>query len=294
MLSGSAPSRKADFSDNIEKVTERKDDMAKKAAGKRKPSELKGEYPALEHIWKLLKDDQIPQLDEKLADVPLVSDIHREVKALRELADSLRSEINQRNSSVEALQEREIHFRYIATHDSLTGAMNRSSFMERAARELKLSLGEGTLCGLIMMDIDFFKNFNDTWGHQAGDEALRHVVAVVSPVLRKNDFIGRYGGEEFAFFFNRADMNTGIAIAERARETLANNPVRIENELVTVTASFGVAIADLSIDPESSKYISTLVRHADIALYQAKNTGRNRVVCYSSTEDVTDVTDVAE
>jgi diguanylate cyclase (GGDEF)-like protein len=278
--------------------------MAKKGAGKKKvpgtPTAVSalepqtGEYPALEHIWKLLKDDQIPRLEGKLVDIPLLQDIHREVKALRELADTLRSEINQRNSSMEALQEREFRFRYMASHDSLTGAMNRSSFMERAGRELKSAITQGVICGLIMMDIDFFKKFNDTWGHQAGDEALRHVVTIITSILRKNDFMGRYGGEEFAFFFSRADLNTGLAIAERARDAIANNPINLENGPVTITASFGVAMADLSMDPENSKYVNTLIHHADIALYQAKNTGRNRVVCYSVAEDVAEVADVAD
>jgi diguanylate cyclase (GGDEF)-like protein len=269
--------------------------MKKRDMGKTDLPELSPrEYLALEHIWKLLKDTEMPELDGKLADLPFVSDIHREVKALRELAESLRSEINQRNSSVEALQEREFRFRYMASHDSLTGAMNRSSFLNRAGRELKSAMSQGTLCGIIMMDIDFFKKFNDTWGHQAGDEALRHVVSVVSRVLRKNDFMGRYGGEEFAFFFSRADLNTGIAIAERAREILMNNPVNLENGPVTITASFGVAMADLAAAPDEGRYIGILIRHADIALYQAKSTGRNRVICYSAAEDVPEVSDLAE
>ncbi|MDR3193178.1 MAG: GGDEF domain-containing protein [Treponema sp.] len=268
--------------------------MEKKDMGKLDlPGLSTGEYAALEHIWKLLKDTEIPALSEELADMPFVSDIYREVKALRELAESLRNEINQRNSSVEALQEREFRFRYMASHDSLTGAMNRSSFMKRANRELKSAINQGILCGIIMMDIDFFKKFNDTWGHQAGDEALRHVASVVSRVLRKNDFIGRYGGEEFAFFFNRADLNTGMAIADRAREILMNNPVSLENGPVTITASFGVAMANLALVPDDSgRYLGVLLRHADIALYRAKSTGRNRVVCYSSSEDAVEVSDL--
>ncbi|MDR0387168.1 MAG: GGDEF domain-containing protein [Treponema sp.] len=265
-------------------------DMGKSLSPKLSPKE----YTALEHIWKLLKDPEIPELDEKLTEIPFVSDIHREVKALRELGETLRNEIDQRNSSVEALQEREFRFRYMASHDSLTGAMNRGAFMNRASRELKAAISQGILCGIIMMDIDFFRKFNDTWGHQAGDETLRHVVAVVSRVLRKNDFMGRYGGEEFAFFFNRADLNTGMAIAERAREILMNNPVNLEDGPVTITASFGVAMADLAIDPDNSRYIDILIRHADIALYRAKHTGRNRVVCYSTLEDAAEVSDFAE
>ncbi|MDR0450676.1 MAG: GGDEF domain-containing protein [Treponema sp.] len=268
--------------------------MEKKGIGKADlPAPVRGEYPALEHIWKLLKDTEMPELDRELEELPFVSDIHREVKALRELAESLRGEINQRNSSVEALQEREFRFRYMASHDSLTGAMNRSSFIDRAGRELKSSVGQGILCGIIMMDIDWFKKFNDAWGHQAGDEVLRHVVSLVSRVLRKNDFIGRYGGEEFVFFFNRADLNTGMAIAERAREILMNNPISLESGPVTITASFGVAMADLSVPPDDGGHIGILIRHADLALYRAKNSGRNRVICYSAAENASELADIA-
>jgi diguanylate cyclase (GGDEF)-like protein len=239
------------------------------------------EESALEHIWKLLRDKEMPQLPEELAQIPLLEDIHHELMALRMMADSLQSEISQRNSTVVALQEREYRFRYLATHDSLTGAMNRASFMERASRELRSAFATGSTCGVVMMDIDHFKKFNDTWGHLAGDEALRFVVNVVSSTLRKNDFLGRYGGEEFVFFFSGADLGTSIAIAERIRETIASNPINLENGPVSITSSFGVAVAaaDLEEAP-GDDYIESLINNADMAMYQAKKAGRNRVVCF--------------
>jgi diguanylate cyclase (GGDEF)-like protein len=209
---------------------------------------------------------------------------------LRTLAESLRKEINLRNTAVEALQESESRFKYLASHDPLTGAMNRRSFMERADFELKSALFRKIPCGIVMMDIDHFKEFNDTWGHQAGDEALRHVVSIISSMLRKDDFLGRYGGEEFVFFFSHADKKTGIAIAERVREAIAGNPVRLGTGMVCISASFGVALAadagqgeedpELPVKDPGDKLLEILIRCADLALYQAKQNGRNRVVCF--------------
>jgi diguanylate cyclase (GGDEF)-like protein len=235
--------------------------------------------PSLEYIWKILKEKEPPPLSPELQGVPLLEDIRRELSALLKTAETLQNEMNQRNSTVIALQEREYRFRYLATHDSLTGAMNRSSFIERAGRELRSGFSMGSVCGVVMMDIDHFKRFNDTWGHQAGDEALRFVVNVVSSALRKNDFMGRYGGEEFVFFFGGADQKTSMTIAERIRETIASKPVNLESGPVSITASFGVAVAN-SVEFPGDEYINGIINNADMAMYQAKKTGRNRVVCF--------------
>jgi diguanylate cyclase (GGDEF)-like protein len=238
------------------------------------------ESRALEHIWKLLKEDTVPELDGPLRDIPRLQEIHHELKALRGLADSLRDEINLRNLNMAALQERESRLTYLASHDPLTGALNRRSFMERAGHELRTAALVGAPCGIVMMDLDHFKVFNDTWGHQAGDEVLRHVVTVISSLLRKDDFLGRYGGEEFVFFFSHADRNIGIAVAERMREAIAGSPIQVESTQVVITASFGVCIADSAGGPAAAVSLETLIHNADLALYRAKAEGRNRVVCH--------------
>ncbi|MDR2374986.1 MAG: GGDEF domain-containing protein [Treponema sp.] len=235
----------------------------------------------LEHIWKLLKEKDPPSLRQDLAQIPLLEAIHHELLALRSMAESLQSEVNQRNSTVIALQQREYRFRFLAAHDPLTGAMNRASFMERANRELSSALATRTTCGIVMMDIDYFKRFNDTWGHLAGDEALRFVVKVIATILRKNDFMGRYGGEEFVFFFNGADMPTSVAIAERIRETIASTPINLESGSVHISASFGVAVTSVDFEgPVGDEYIDRIINNADMAMYQAKKAGRNRVVAF--------------
>jgi diguanylate cyclase (GGDEF)-like protein len=237
--------------------------------------------PELEHIWKILKEKNVPPLSPELGRIPLLEEIHYEILTLRQAAESLQSEISQRNSTVIALQEREYRFRYLATHDSLTGAMNRASFMERAGRELRSAFSTGNVCSVVMMDIDHFKRFNDTWGHLAGDEALRFVVNVVSSALRKNDFMGRYGGEEFVFFLGGADQKISAIIAERIREIIASKPISLESGPVSITASFGVAVARTnSAEYPGDEYIDRLINNADMAMYQAKKAGRNQVVCF--------------
>jgi diguanylate cyclase (GGDEF)-like protein len=208
-----------------------------------------------------------------------LEDLRQREESLQLLAENLRHEVDRRDSAVEALQKSESQFKYLASHDHLTGAMNRRSFMERAAIELKNAVLLKNPCGITMMDIDFFKNFNDSYGHLAGDEALRHVVRIISSLLRKNDFLGRYGGEEFVFLFSNADEATGLHIAERVREAIQSNPVQLENGPVVITASFGVAMADLE-ENQNDTYIESLINDADSALYQAKHEGRNKVISF--------------
>jgi diguanylate cyclase (GGDEF)-like protein len=209
-----------------------------------------------------------------------IQELKKKEEALTALTENLQNEVTLRNSTLEALQASESRFKYLASHDPLTGALNRRSFMERAASELQIAAGMNIPCCLAIMDIDHFKRFNDTFGHLAGDEALRHIVRVISAALRKNDFMGRYGGEEFVLLFNGADKATGLTIAGRVRASVESSPVVIEAGNQPITASFGVALAG-EITRRGENYIQELINCADIALYQAKETGRNRVVCYT-------------
>ncbi|MDR3167493.1 MAG: diguanylate cyclase, partial [Treponema sp.] len=220
-------------------------------------------------------NDKIAQLDSTF------KELKAKEAALTALTDNLRDEVNSRNSTVEALRESESQLKYLANHDPLTGALNRRSFMDRAALELAATLNHNISCGLAMMDIDLFKCFNDTYGHQAGDNALRHIVTVISSMLRKNDFLGRYGGEEFVLFFSRVDRTTSIAIAERVRAAIAKTPVHLKSGPVSISASFGVAMFQDDEGSEGAYDLETCIHHADIALYQAKKGGRNKVVCFS-------------
>ncbi|MDR1505900.1 MAG: GGDEF domain-containing protein [Treponema sp.] len=208
-----------------------------------------------------------------------LEELRQKEETLTALTDTLRSEVSSRNTVVEALQESEARLKYLASHDPLTGTFNRLSFIEMAAAALKNAVKNKVRCCMAIMDIDYFKQFNDTYGHISGDEALRHIVRVLSGGLRKGDFLGRYGGEEFTIFFYNSDEDAGMAIAERLRSALASSPVLLENQSVQVTASFGVARAEG--DPGEKEYVQKLINNADIALYGAKRKGRNNVVLFT-------------
>jgi diguanylate cyclase (GGDEF)-like protein len=213
-------------------------------------------------------------------------DLQKKEETLLIMTRNLQNEISLRSSAVEALQESELMFRHLASHDSLTGILNRRSFMEHASRELQFAAECDTPRCIVIMDIDYFKNFNDNYGHVNGDEALKHVVAVVSEGLRKYDFLCRYGGEEFVFFLGSTDLKTGMRIAERLRRSLENSPVNLDMGQVQVTASFGVAplirseLSAQATDQETIDFIRTVIDRADRALYKAKRSGRNKVIAY--------------
>ncbi|MDR0322842.1 MAG: GGDEF domain-containing protein [Treponema sp.] len=178
------------------------------------------------------------------------------------------------------LTESEARFKFMASMDSLTGIYNRRSFIELAVKKLAYAAEEKIPCCLAMMDIDHFKKFNDTYGHLEGDKALCHVVKVIEESLRKNDFMGRYGGEEFILFFYGANSETGYKAAERLRNKIAETPVVLENNSVSVYASFGF-VENIMEDSSDKDYVQRLINDADTALYAAKNSGRNKVVLYN-------------
>ena len=153
-----------------------------------------------------------------------------------------------------------------AETDELTGLPNR--------RALNAVLSRGTIerASLIVFDIDHFKKVNDTLGHAAGDQALRHVSRVVRDTIRGRDFPARIGGEEFAIWLPGADPRIGREVAERLRNNVEKDPFRFDGEDHRITISLGVASF-----PKPIKAVENLMRVADAALYRAKSGGRNRV-----------------
>ncbi|RXF74089.1 sensor domain-containing diguanylate cyclase [Hansschlegelia zhihuaiae] len=166
--------------------------------------------------------------------------------------------------------EREL--REIAGTDSLTGVANRRSFFERG-RALLAEDARAEELTVLMLDIDHFKAVNDGFGHAFGDEVLATVARRAGSVLRKNDFMARMGGEEFAVLLPGTGSRQAIAIAERLRRAVVHQPVTAEGASLAVTVSVGSASrlpGETEIDP--------MIARADEALYAAKAEGRNRVV----------------
>lgn len=160
----------------------------------------------------------------------------------------------------------------MATLDALTGIYNRRTFTGLAERELARAKRAGTPVGLILIDLDHFKTVNDRYGHVAGDAVLRAFVGTAGAALRKQDLLGRYGGEEFCVLLPGVSAAEAVMIAQRLRELVEQNPARVGDHEIRYTVSAGVAhslTAGLDLD--------ALVHDADGALYRAKERGRNQV-----------------
>ncbi len=161
-----------------------------------------------------------------------------------------------------------------ATKDFLTRLWNRSSILDILQRELARGTRENRPVGVVLADLDRFKNVNDSFGHFAGDAVLREFSRRMLLSMRPYDAIGRYGGEEFLIILPGCDENCSANQAERMRVALANEPMLIGDAALTITASFGAT----SWRPGLPVNSENLIRTADNALYMAKNQGRNRVV----------------
>jgi diguanylate cyclase (GGDEF)-like protein len=156
---------------------------------------------------------------------------------------------------------------HLATRDSLTNALTRRCMDEACTTELARSKRTGRPLALMLLDLDHFKAINDTHGHQTGDRVLVAFAASVQSLLRKNDLLGRFGGEEFVVLLPETSLDAAIQVAERIRA--ANAPTA---EAIGCTVSIGVTTSQLGLDT-----MDTLLARADAALYEAKNEGRNRV-----------------
>lgn len=159
--------------------------------------------------------------------------------------------------------------------DYLTGAYNRKFFMERFQEESSWAHRYGEPISIVMIDIDFFKKINDTYGHCTGDHILQQVSELITKRLRANDFFARFGGEEFIILMSNTDAETAYATAEILRKAVAEHDFYSDDRLrFTVTISLGVA----TFHGEPEVTVDNLLSRADAALYQAKSNGRNVVI----------------
>ncbi len=164
----------------------------------------------------------------------------------------------------------------MATTDGLTGLTNHRTFQQKFAEMLERGERHGHKVALLLCDVDFFKKVNDGYGHPVGDEVLRRVARVLQEVPRKIDISARYGGEEFAVLLDNVDVAQAKAVAERIRIEISKIVVDTEKGPLSVTESIGV-----SAFPEDGRDRALLIERADLALYHAKHTGRNRVVTWA-------------
>jgi len=172
--------------------------------------------------------------------------------------------------------EAEEKLRFMAHHDELTGLPNRMLFMDRLSRALSRSSRNNRSTALLFMDLDRFKNINDTFGHETGDAFLRMIAERLKQDIRGSDTVARFGGDEFAVILEDANgVDDVIQVAEKILEVLAK-PFKINNHDFYATTSIGI-----SLFPDDASDAQTLLKHSDTAMYRAKELGRNNYQFYS-------------
>lgn len=170
-----------------------------------------------------------------------------------------------------------------ASVDGLTGVANRRHLDEFANRELLRSVREKTPLAVIMADIDYFKAYNDSYGHLAGDECLKKVAhALTEAVRRPTDLVARYGGEEFSIVLPNTDFSGMALIAEACRKRVENLAISHNGSLVSEVVTISLGVAGIN---RVQKNTESLFAAADCALYKAKNSGRNKVVVFEPQPD---------
>lgn len=157
--------------------------------------------------------------------------------------------------------------------DPLTGLFNVRHFRKSLEHELERTRRTGMTTALIMVDLDHFKNINDTWGHESGNQVLQTVAQLLQDQTRKLDICCRYGGEEFAVILPSTELMLARQVAERCLNSLRETVIPLDETDLQVTASIGVAVAD-----NSAKTAESLIENADECMYEAKRGGRNQVV----------------
>ncbi|MCG8406785.1 MAG: GGDEF domain-containing protein [Phycisphaerales bacterium] len=161
--------------------------------------------------------------------------------------------------------------RKLAYADPLTGLLNRRSILRKLSKVTGDLRPVDELC-VTVIDVDHFKNINDTHGHQVGDHALRAISSRIEACLRSEDMLGRIGGEEFLAILPRSSQENGVDIAERIRQSVAMHPFHVDSTQIPLSVTLGVAHCRGKAAPNE------LIKSADAALYQGKRAGRNQVV----------------
>lgn len=195
-----------------------------------------------------------------------------ELRALHDKVQKTNEDFVKRNLELQDIQEQ---LRLLAAHDSLTGLYNRRYILERIEEKLPEIRRHHLDCCFVLMDIDYFKDVNDNYGHLAGDDVLKAVSQLLVSGVRQGDIVARYGGEEFLIFLPMTELESAHVLVERLRFALEKHKHMIEGEGLVVTASFGVAQHEVNDSADRT------IARADKALYQAKMDGRNCIVLSS-------------
>jgi len=227
------------------------------------------------HVEEFIRDKDGSQMCISTSKVPLIDNHGETFGILGTYID-----ITERKENEKKLKLQRDALKHQAHHDVLTGLPNRLLFLDRLKQYIHKSHRNKSKMAVLFVDMDRFKEINDSLGHAFGDEAIKEVAKRITSQIRETDTIARFGGDEFVMVFN--DMNKAIVITNMIRKVMQvmTAPIIVENHSIYVTLSIGI-----SIYPDDAKTADDLLKNADAALYKAKNDGRNRYRFY--TEDMT-------
>ena len=189
--------------------------------------------------------------------------------------EELSSVVNKLQQTTDVVQNKNKELEFLATHDPLTLLLNRRALNQRFERIFKEAQDAGNELTCVMCDIDHFKSVNDRYGHATGDKVIKMIAGLLQRNFREHDLVGRYGGEEFCIVLPTIDLELAAKICNRIRKNIKEDT----SSGVQVTMSFGISAMD-----DSTTSPGDLVSHADRALYIAKESGRNQVVCWGDDE----------
>lgn len=204
-----------------------------------------------------------------------ITKVLTETRKMEKVNVDLETQLAESTSEVGQLRDDLEDMRKEALTDALTGIANRKLFDMEMRRQARDAMESGEPLSLLMLDIDHFKKFNDTYGHQTGDEVLKLMAATMAKAIKGEDICARYGGEEFAVILPRTDLDGAMKVANGIRERISTKKLmnRTTNEsLGKVTVSIGAGLF------EFGEPLGDLLKRTDQSLYKAKATGRNRVV----------------
>jgi len=253
-------------------------------------------YDSYDMVKRSLKAGAYDYLDKPLNDhatiVAATQRAFESVSLLRENADLI-NRLTVSNIKVTAANKRLLHLnkqlRKLAITDGLTQLFNRRYIDDWIQNYAITNTGSNISYSVILIDVDYFKQVNDSFGHDGGDEVLRHLATILSNCGREKDLVGRYGGEEFIVILPGSDESEALQTAERIRALVERTSVRVSSGTVQITVSMGVstnlnpaAILDGEVHPANQEFVSgrALVAQADMALYAAKDGGRNLCIHY--------------
>ncbi|RLC46147.1 MAG: hypothetical protein DRH57_06635 [Candidatus Cloacimonadota bacterium] len=224
-----------------------------------------------ELILKTLNVDKIPYLDRGLLEKK-----DKEIARLAEKITTLRKLDERHKHHFREILESNKKLEKDSLTDKLTGLNNRR-YMDQILEEFfNLFSRYGDNFSLIMIDIDHFKKINDTYGHQFGDKVLKSIADTISKNIRTSDIAIRYGGEEFIVVFPRINKQQVFKVSKKLKDKISNMRIKFNNKPVRITVSIGIS----SVPEDEAESIFDLINYADVALYNAKENGRNRIVLF--------------